>query len=250
VESSRAVQRTHLLAIRAINEAAMHAVVGRPGGGSPCGPRRRRAVGGFPVCSTVQASPVEESLCQVTVCGAAGFPHEGVTTKSGGDVAEIHRTTMTPSKLELLSRWLPEQPWYLDTGSCPALAKAGGFRLDDPLGQVGIKVMFVADDSGADHVVYHQPLSYRGGPLKAAEAGLIGTAEHGILGRRWVYDGAHDPAVVAQLLALAQGQAEPQHQNHSDTPEPSVIGGTSCRTRAGPPGPGHLLERRRPHRCA
>ena len=47
-------------------------------------------------------------------------------------MAVIHRTTMSPSKLELLSRWLPEQAWYSGRGG--GIAKVGGFRLDDPNG--------------------------------------------------------------------------------------------------------------------
>jgi hypothetical protein len=50
----------------------------------------------------------------------------------------------------------------------------------------------------------------RGAPLDGADQALIGTSEHGVLGRRWVYDGTHDPVLVAQLLALLQGHAEPQ----------------------------------------
>jgi hypothetical protein len=44
-------------------------------------------------------------------------------------MAIIHDTTMSPGKLELLAAWLPAQPWYLDGGRAPRLAKAGGFRL-------------------------------------------------------------------------------------------------------------------------
>lgn len=139
-------------------------------------------------------------------------------------MAEIHRTTMTPNKLELLSGWLLKQPWYRGTGTAPLLAKAGGFRLDDPLGEVGIEVMFVADKLGGHEVVYHVPLSYRGAALGAADAGLVGTADHGVLGRRWIYDGAHDAVAVAQLLALAQERADPQHQTRSGALEPSVVG--------------------------
>ena len=58
-------------------------------------------------------------------------------------MAEIHRTTLAPSKLELLARWLPRQPWYAGGSCSPALQKAGGFRLDDPLGEVGIEFMYV-----------------------------------------------------------------------------------------------------------
>jgi hypothetical protein len=54
-------------------------------------------------------------------------------------MAVIHRTTMSPSKLGLLTWWLPSQPWYLDTGREPELTKVGGFRLDDPAAEVGIE---------------------------------------------------------------------------------------------------------------
>jgi hypothetical protein len=138
-------------------------------------------------------------------------------------MATIHRTTLTPSKLELLNDWLPSRPWYRGTGREPALTKAGGFRLDDPAGEVGIEFMAVADGSGAQPMVYHVPLTYRAGPLEGAAEGLIGTAEHGVLGRRWVYDGTRDPVLVTQLVALIQGDAEPQAQSQSDTPDPTVL---------------------------
>ena len=137
-------------------------------------------------------------------------------------MAVIHKTTMTPTKLELLTPWLPLQPWYLGAGGAPELSRVGGFRLDDPQGEVGIEFMVVRDDSGERPVWYHLPLSYRADPLTGAEQALVGTSEHGVLGQRWVYDGAHDPVLVAQLLALLQGRAEPQMQSVSDTADPSV----------------------------
>jgi hypothetical protein len=139
-------------------------------------------------------------------------------------MAEIHRTTLTPSKLELLASWLPKQPWY-EGGSGPAaLEKSGGFRLDDPAGEVGIEFMAVTEHAGADSVTYHVPLTYRGAPVEGLEAALVGTSEHGVLGKRWIYDGTHDPVLCAQLLALARGTAEAQAQSLSDTPDPSVHG--------------------------
>ncbi|MGI5404273.1 maltokinase N-terminal cap-like domain-containing protein [Streptomyces sp. CA-135486] len=137
-------------------------------------------------------------------------------------MAVIHNTTMTPGKLELLAAWLPTRPWYIGTAREPELTKAGGFRLDDPQGEVGIEFMVVTDRSGDRPVSYHLPLSYRGAPLGGADQGLIGTSEHGVLGRRWVYDGTHDPVLVAQLLALLQGRAEPQAQSATNAPDPSV----------------------------
>lgn len=160
-------------------------------------------------------------------------------------MALIHKTTMTPGKLELLAAWLPSQPWYAGTEGEPQLDKAGGFRLDDPAGEVGIEFMVVTDRSGDRPVAYHVPLTYRGAPLDGADTALVGTSEHGILGRRWVYDGIHDPVLVDRLLALVQGRAEPQAQSLSDTPDPSVIGsfaGTALPDPGPDPGTGPFAE--------
>ncbi|MEU6487313.1 1,4-alpha-glucan branching protein [Streptomyces sp. NPDC046887] len=139
-------------------------------------------------------------------------------------MAVIHETTMTPGKLELLASWLPGRPWYAGSASAPAPEKAGGFRLDDPEGAVGIEFMVVNDASGERPVSYLVPLTYRGEPLEgAAEDALVGTSEHGVLGKRWVYDGAHDPVFQERLLAFLAGRAEPQAQSVSDTPDPSVV---------------------------
>lgn len=133
----------------------------------------------------------------------------------------IHRTTMSPAKLELITGWLPGTPWYGER-STPRLAKAGGFRLDDPDGEVGIEFVVACDTSGRRPAYYHVPLTYRSAPLPGADDALIGTAEHGVLGTRWVYDGCADPVLVGQLCALYLGRAQPQLQNVSDTPDPSV----------------------------
>jgi Maltokinase N-terminal cap domain len=137
-------------------------------------------------------------------------------------MATIHDTTMSPGKLELLTAWLPAQPWYRQTGHEPVLAKAGGFRLDDPQGEVGIEFMVVTDGSGDGATTYQVPLTYRAGALAGADGGLIGTSEHGVLGRRWIYDGVHDPVLLVQLVALIQGEAEPQAQNVSNAADPTV----------------------------
>ena len=134
-------------------------------------------------------------------------------------MAVVHRgTTLVPSKLDLLADWLPRQPWYLARAGGPELTKAGGFRLDDPAGAVGIEFMAVGDGP----TTYLCPLTYRGARLDGGDDALLGTAEHGVLGRRWIYDGARDPVLVAQLVALLQGTAEAQAQSESDTPDPTV----------------------------
>ena len=130
-------------------------------------------------------------------------------------MAIIHKTTLTPGKLDLLKVWLPAQPWYQDTGREPDLIKAGGFRLDDPQGEVGIEFMVVTDGSGDRGTTYLAPLTYRASARDGGDGALIGTAEHGVLGRRWVYDGTRDPVLAAQLVALIQGEAEPQAQSLS-----------------------------------
>jgi Maltokinase N-terminal cap domain len=138
-------------------------------------------------------------------------------------MATIHTgTTLAPSKLELLADWLPQRPWYLDAGAPPALTKAGGFRLDDPAGDVGIEFMLVTDAAGERETTYSVPMTYRAAPLEGADDALIGTSEHGVLGTRWFYDAAHDPVAVDQLLALITGSAQAQHQSRSETLDPSV----------------------------
>jgi hypothetical protein len=137
-------------------------------------------------------------------------------------VAVIHETTMSPTKLDLLAAWLPGQPWYVGPAQAPHLARAGGFRLDDPHGEVGIEFMVVIDSSSAGETVYHVPMTYRASALEGIGSALIGTAEHGVLGRRFIYDGAADPVLVAQLVALIQGDAQAQAQTVSDTADTTV----------------------------
>lgn len=137
-------------------------------------------------------------------------------------MAVIHHTVLKPTKLELIAAWLPSQPWYTGGPGEPVLAKAGGFRLDDPQGEVGIEFMVVTDTAGAQPTTYLVPLTYRGATLEGAEHALVGTMEHGVLGRRWAYDGCHDPVLVAQLLALIEGRVLAQDQSASDTPDPEV----------------------------
>ncbi|MEU3406167.1 1,4-alpha-glucan branching protein [Streptomyces sp. NPDC006670] len=138
-------------------------------------------------------------------------------------MAVIHRTTMNPGKLELLAGWLPSRPWYTGASTAPELARAGGFRIDDPAGEVGIEFVVVTDASAAEPVAYLVPLTYRGAPLEGAEEGLVGTSEHGVLGTRWIYDGAHDPVLTERLIALLRGEAQPQHQSVTGAPDPTVV---------------------------
>jgi hypothetical protein len=134
----------------------------------------------------------------------------------------LHQTTMKPTKLQLLTEWLPSRPWYRGGAGTPRLARVGGFRLDDPEGEVGMEFMAVADTRDGQVVTYHVPMTYRGAPLAGAGEALIGTSEHGVLGTRWLYDGPRDPLLAGQLLALLAGRAVPQLQTGNDAPDPGV----------------------------
>ena len=156
-------------------------------------------------------------------------------------MAIIHNTTLKPTKLELLTTWLPTRPWYAGSGA-PELAKAGGFRLDDPEGEVGIEFMVALDSSGPEPVAYHVPLTYRAAPLTGADQALVGTMEHGVLGPRWAYDGVHDTVLRTELLALFEGRAQAMAQSVSDTPDHEVA--HSYTGPALPAGPAEVTEDR------
>ncbi|MEV4114634.1 hypothetical protein [Nonomuraea sp. NPDC049695] len=152
-------------------------------------------------------------------------------------MAVIHHTALKPTKLELLTSWLPSRPWYVGGAGGPELAKAGGFRLDDPEGEVGIEFMVVTDTSGTHPTSYLVPLTYRGAPLDGAEHALVGTMEHGVLGRRWAYDGCHDPVLVAQLPLAPRPASRPGRRASpsagSDRPRRRLLADAGWHPRAG-----------------
>jgi 1,4-alpha-glucan branching enzyme len=116
-------------------------------------------------------------------------------------MAIVHKgATLAPTKTELVTGWMPRQRWYHGKGHAPRLQRVGGFRFEDPAGQVGIETILFADTAVSPAVVYQVPLTYRGAPLDGADAALLGTTEHSVLGRRWVYDAPRDPVYVAQLM--------------------------------------------------
>lgn len=117
-------------------------------------------------------------------------------------MAIIHKATLSPSKLELIADYLPTQPWFIQDGA-PELI--GAYRFDDPAGEVGLETHVVA----AGDRIYQVPLSYRGYELAGAQEWLIGTMEHSVLGKRWVYDACADPVYVKALAtAILTGQEE------------------------------------------
>jgi Maltokinase N-terminal cap domain len=110
-------------------------------------------------------------------------------------VALLHNATVTPTKLEALTAWVPGRPWAAGVDAS-ALTSAGAYRFDDPAGEVGIETLLVRT---ADGRLLQVPLTYRGAPLPGAEDALVATMEHSVLGRRWIYDGCADPVCVRAL---------------------------------------------------
>jgi Maltokinase N-terminal cap domain len=109
-------------------------------------------------------------------------------------MALIHEATLRPTKLELISAWLPEREWY--TGPAGDARRVASYRFDDPSGAVGIETILVRVGGGPP---YQVPLTYRGEPVAGAEDRLLGTIEHSVLGTRWVYDATGDPVYAAAL---------------------------------------------------
>jgi hypothetical protein len=108
-------------------------------------------------------------------------------------MALLYDATLVPSKLELLTAWLPGRSWFTGDGE---LQRVGAYRFDDPAGQVGIETFLVGADGES---VFQVPLTYRNAALPGKDDFLLGTTEHSVLGRRWVYDGCADPVWAAAL---------------------------------------------------
>jgi hypothetical protein len=131
-------------------------------------------------------------------------------------MALLHRATIRPTKLELLTDWVPTQPW-----GEPGIELVGAYRFDDPDGLVGIETHILASSAG----LLQAPLTYRGAPLDGADRFLVCTMEHSVLGPRWVYDAVGDPVyarVLASVLLAGAGQAEELVEGADAPREPSV----------------------------
>lgn len=111
-------------------------------------------------------------------------------------MAILHQATLVPTKLELICSWLPAQSWF-ESADASGIELLGVYRFDDPDGEVGIETLLLKTSNG---LTLQIPVTYRGAALDGAASFLIGTTEHSVLGKRWVYDGCGD---VVYLTALA-----------------------------------------------
>jgi hypothetical protein len=114
-------------------------------------------------------------------------------------MALLHRAELTPSKTELLDDWAPGRPWFVGEPGVP-LTTVAAYRFDDPEGEVGVETLLVRAGDGPTMQV---PLTYRGAPLEGAASALVGTMDHSVLGKRWVYDAAGDPVYLLTTAAAA-----------------------------------------------
>ena len=139
--------------------------------------------------------------------------------------------------MELLSAWAPLQPWGSGL-SGSALDIVGAYRFDDPEGEVGIETHLLRSAEGQ---VVQVPVTYRGAPVPEAEAALIATTQHSVLGQRWVYDGCGDPAYVAALAtAILTGGTEADldvvtESGHERRPATTKVTGSGAPGSAVPP---------------
>ena len=116
-----------------------------------------------------------------------------------------HTATLSPTKQELVEAWLPSRSW---AEGRKVTGKVGEYRFDDPAGEVGVETILWRTD---DDTVLQTPLTYRAAPLDGAEAYLVGTSDHSVLGQRWVYDGCGDPVWAAALVdAISTGGRQAQ----------------------------------------
>ncbi|EGD57055.1 CG0192-related protein [Gordonia neofelifaecis] len=116
-------------------------------------------------------------------------------------MALLHQATISPTKLELVTDYLDSVPW----GGTGEVELIGGYRFDDPAGEVGVEALLASRDGRTLHI----PLTYRGTPLAGADEYLISTMAHSVLGDRWIYDAAADPVAVDCFVRAMRGE-QPQ----------------------------------------
>jgi hypothetical protein len=112
-------------------------------------------------------------------------------------MAVIYDAQLRPSKIELLRDWVSAQPWLGDTDAS-TFEPVGAYRFDDPEGEVGLETHLLRAGDGK---LFQVPVTYRGAALIGADTSLITTAQHSVLGKRWVYDACGDPVYARTLAA-------------------------------------------------
>lgn len=142
--------------------------------------------------------------------------------------AEIYDAVLTPGKMDLLRAWVAGQPWF--DGDEAALEQVTTYRFVDPDGAVGMESFLLTDGTRTFHV----PVTYRGEELPGADGAAVGTTDHSVLGRRWVYDAEADPVYRAEVRrVILHRDAAADHLSMEDgsiTPSPVNIRGGGAGT--------------------
>lgn len=112
-------------------------------------------------------------------------------------MAIFHVATNVPPKLDIIAKWIVDQPWGPGPGE--ALELVGSFHVEDPDGEVGMQVHLVQ----ASGEIYQVPLTYRAVWSPQMEAAFMSTMEHSVLGTRFVYDGMGDERFVSVFAGVA-----------------------------------------------
>ncbi len=155
-------------------------------------------------------------------------------------MALLHHATLVPTKAELISGWLPGQPWF--DGTVEVARPVGAYRFDDPAGEVGVE-SHLLDVAGE---LVHVPVTYRAQELPEAREWLIGTMEHSVLGTRWVYDAVGDPVYRDELTRVI-GEGDTQVRMMVQTPDGLVEREPTILVRgSGEAGDGRVVVVRRP----
>ncbi|CAN5205628.1 trehalose biosynthesis protein [soil metagenome] len=97
--------------------------------------------------------------------------------------------------IRAIAPWLITQRWYSGKGRAPSFELVASIPLPAPSG-CEFSILLILDHA-KDPLLYQVPLSAREAPLPSA-AGAVGVDAAG----RTLYDGAHDPALVATLFGL------------------------------------------------
>lgn len=114
-------------------------------------------------------------------------------------MALLHQAELRPSKIELLDGWVQSQPWF-EGDTSAGLAQVAAFRFDDPEGEVGVETLLLRAGDGP---ILQVPLTYRNAPLEGGDTWLVGTMQHSVLGKRWVYDAVGDPVYLLTVASAA-----------------------------------------------
>jgi maltokinase len=103
---------------------------------------------------------------------------------------------------EVVGAWMARQRWYANKGALPVLEKIGSWDLSTDLPGVEIVTHLYIDHTVGKPALYQVPLTRRAAPL-GNERALVGEVDGAL-----VYDGPHDPAYTAALLAFMRNEDE------------------------------------------